>query len=92
LLHETGYVGLIGNASCLYSGWPGSNFGQNTNYPEVIRDFPQSFHINAGIVPEIKPPQHPFQFIVHKSYHSELCGCEANDNIVKFATNKLVKM
>jgi hypothetical protein len=30
----------------------GSNLGPETGYPdEVFRDFPQTFHANAGIVP-----------------------------------------
>jgi hypothetical protein len=28
----------------------GSNFGQDTNYPEVFVGFPQSFHVNIIIV------------------------------------------
>jgi hypothetical protein len=58
-----------------------SNFGRDTDYPEMFRDFHQSLQANDGIRPQALP--NIFQFIIHLSCHYPPVYSVDTDSVVK---------
>ena len=56
-MHGTGVKTSLVNL-CRYAALQGQwcflNFDPETNYPELLREFLQSFHANAGVIPHIR--------------------------------------